>query len=98
MSGALGAAGGAAGAGGHGGGAGVLREGWVQGALGRGGCRGPWGQGILQHHKLKAPFLWHSAFLMVQLAYPYMTTGKSIALTKQTFVGKVISLLFNTLS
>ena len=45
--------------------------------------------------QFKAPILWHSAFFLVQLSHPYMTTGKTIALTKQTFVGKVISLLFN---
>ena len=48
--------------------------------------------------KFKASILWHSAFFLVQLSHPYMTTGKSIALTRWTFVGKVISLLFNTLS
>ena len=53
---------------------------------------------LLQHHRSKASFLWRSAFLMVQLSHPYMTTGKTIGLTRQTFVGKVISLLFNMLS
>ena len=53
---------------------------------------------LLQHHSSKASILWHSAFFIVQLSYPYMTTGKTIALTRQTFVGKVISLLFNILS
>ena len=53
---------------------------------------------LLQHHSSKAPILQHLAFFMVQLSHPYMTTGKTIALTRQTFVGKVISLLFNTLS
>ena len=53
---------------------------------------------LLQHHSLKASFLQHSAFFMVQLSYLYMTTGKTIALTIQTFVSKVMSLLFNTLS
>ena len=53
---------------------------------------------LLQHHRSKASFLWRSAFLMVQLSHPYMTTGKTIGLTSQTFVGKVISLLFNMLS
>ena len=53
---------------------------------------------LLQHHSSKALILWHSAFLMVQISYPYMTTGKPIALTIQTFVSKAISLLFNTLS
>ena len=51
-----------------------------------------------QYHRSKALILYHSAFFIVQLLYPYMTTGKTIALTRQTFVGKVISLLFNMLS
>ena len=51
-----------------------------------------------QHHNSKASILWHSTFFIVQLSHPYMTTGKTIALTRQTFVGKVISLLFNMLS
>ena len=53
---------------------------------------------LLQHHSSKASILQHSAFFMVQLTHPYMTTGKIIALTRQTFVGKLISLLFNMLS
>ena len=53
---------------------------------------------LLQHHSSKASILRCSAFLMVQLSYPYMTTGKIIALTSWTFVGKVMSLLFNMLS
>ena len=53
---------------------------------------------LLQHHSLKASVLRRSAFFMVQLSHPYMTTGKTIALTRQTFVGKVTSLLFNMLS
>ena len=53
---------------------------------------------LLQHHNLKASILQHSAFFMVQLSHPYMTTGKTIALTRRTFVGKVMSLLFNMLS
>ena len=53
---------------------------------------------LLQHHSSKASILWHSAFFMVQLSFPYMTTGKTLALTRQTFVGKVMSLLFNMLS
>ena len=52
-------------------------------------------KGLLQHHSSKAPILWHSAFFIVQLSYPYMTTGKTKALTRQTFVGKVVYLLFN---
>ena len=53
---------------------------------------------FLQHHSSKASILWHSAFVMVQISHPYMTTGKTIALTIWTFVGKVMSLLFNMLS
>ena len=53
---------------------------------------------VLQHHSSKASILLHSAFFIVQLSHPYMTTGKTIALTRQTFVGKVMSLLFNMLS
>ena len=70
-----------------------FRMGWldllaVQGTL----------QSLLQHHSSKASILWCSAFFIVQLLHPYMTTGKTIALTRQTFVGKVMSLLFNMLS
>ena len=53
---------------------------------------------LLQHHSSKASILWHSAFFTVQLSHPYITTGKTIALTRRTFVGKVLSLLFNMLS
>ena len=53
---------------------------------------------LLQHHSSKASILLCSAFFKVQLSHPYMTTGKTIALTRQTFVGKVMSLLFNMLS
>ena len=53
---------------------------------------------LLQHHSSKASFLQHSAFFTVQLSHPYMTTGKTIALTRRTFVGKVMSLFFNMLS
>ena len=53
---------------------------------------------LLQYHSSKAPVLQHSAFFIVQLSHPYMTTGKTIALTRWTFVGKVMSLLFNMLS
>ena len=60
----------------------------VQGAL----------KSLLQHHSSKASVLWPSAFFIVQLSHPYMTTGKIIALTRQTFVGKVMPLLFNMLS
>ena len=67
-----------------------FRMGWldllaVQGTL----------RSLLQHHSSKASILQHSAFFTVQLSHPYMTTGKAIALTRQTFVGKVMSLLFN---
>ena len=60
----------------------------VQGAL----------KSLLQHHSSKVSILRHSAFFIVQLSHPYMTTGKTIALTRQTFVDKVMSLLFNMLS
>ena len=53
---------------------------------------------LLQHRSSKASILWYSAFFTVQLSHPYMTTGKTIALTRLTFVGKVMSLLFNILS
>jgi len=53
---------------------------------------------LLQHHSSKASILWRSAFFTVQLSHPYMTTGKTIALTRWTFVGKVMSLLSNMLS
>ena len=53
---------------------------------------------LLQHHNSKASIFQHSAFFIVQLSYPYMTIGKTIALTRQNFVGKVMSLLFNMLS
>ena len=53
---------------------------------------------LLQHHSSKASILLHSAFFIVQLSHPYMTPGKTIALTIQTFVGKVMSLLLNMLS
>ena len=70
-----------------------FRMGWldllaVQGTL----------KSLLQHHSSKASILQHSAFFTVQLSHPYMTTGKTVALTRQTFVGKVMSLLFNMLS
>ena len=54
-------------------------------------------KGLLQYHSSKASILWHSAFFIVQFSHPYMTTGKTIALTIWTFVGKVMSLLFNML-
>ena len=53
---------------------------------------------LLQHHSSKVSIPWHSAFFVVQLSHPYITTGKTIALSRQTFVGKVISLLLNMLS
>ena len=52
---------------------------------------------LLQHHSSKPSILWRSAFFIVQLSHPYMTTGKTIALTRRNFVGKVMSLLFNML-
>ena len=69
-----------------------FRMGWldlleVQGTL----------KSLLQHHSSKVSILWCSAFFIVQISHPYMTTGKTIALTRQTFVGKVRSLLFNML-
>ena len=70
-----------------------FRMGWldllaVQGTL----------KSLLQHHSSKASILWCSAFFIVQLSHPYMTTGKTIDLTRRTFVGKVMSLLLNMLS
>ena len=53
---------------------------------------------LLQHHSSKASILWHSAFFIVHLSHPYMTPRKTIALTRQTFVGKVMSLILNILS
>ena len=53
---------------------------------------------LLKHHSSKASILWHSAFFLVQLSHPYMTTGQTVPLTRWTFVDKVMSLLFNTLS
>ena len=53
---------------------------------------------VLQHHSSKASILWHSAFFIVQLSHPYLTTGKTIALTRRTFIDKVMSLLLNMLS
>ena len=55
-------------------------------------------KGLLQHHSSKALILWHSAFFIVPLSHPYMTTGKTIPLTRWTFVDKVMSLFFNKLS
>ena len=52
---------------------------------------------LLQHHSSKVPILWRSAFFVIQLSHPYMTTGKTIGLTRWTFVGKVMSLLFSML-
>ena len=53
---------------------------------------------LLQHHSSKASILWHSTFFIDQLSHPYMTTGKTKSLTRRTFVGKVMSLVFNMLS
>ena len=55
-------------------------------------------ESLLQHHSSKASVLWHSAYFIVQLSHPYMTTGKTTALTRRTFVDKVMALLFNMLS
>ena len=55
-------------------------------------------ESLLQHYSSKASILWHSVFFIVQLSHPYMTTGKTIALTRRNFVGKVMSLLLNMLS
>ena len=55
-------------------------------------------ENFLQHHNLKASIIWHSAFFIIQIRHPHMITGKIIALTIQIFVGKVMSLLFSTLS
>ena len=55
-------------------------------------------ESLLQHHSSKASILWCSAFFIVQLSHPYMTTGKTLALTRRTFVGRVMSLLLNMLS
>ena len=54
-------------------------------------------ESLLQHHSSKASILWPSAFFTVQVSHPYVTTGKTIALTRRTFVGKVMSLLFNVI-
>ena len=71
----------------------ICRMGWldllaVQGTL----------KSLLQHHSSKTSIHWHSAFFTVQLSHPYVTTGKTIALTRRTFVGRVISLLYSMLS
>ena len=66
----------------------IFRMDWLDGTL----------KSLLQHQGSKASILWCSAFFIVHLSYPYMTTGKTIALTRRTFVGKVMSLLFNMLS
>ena len=71
----------------------IFRKDWLDLLDVQGTCKS-----LLQHHSSKASFLWHSAFFTVQLSHPYMTTGKTTALTRQTFVGKVLSLLFNMLS
>ena len=53
---------------------------------------------LLKHHSAKASIPWHSAFFIVQLSHPYMTTGKTIALIRWTFVGEIMSMLYNILS
>ena len=70
-----------------------FRMGWLDLLAGQGTLKS-----LLQHHSSKASILWRSVFFTAQLSHPYMTTGKTIALTRQTFVGKVMSLLFNMLS
>ena len=70
-----------------------LRMDWLDLLAGQGTLKS-----LLQYHSSKASFLWYSAFFIVQLSHPYTTTGKTIALTRWTFVGKVMSLLFNMLS
>ena len=70
-----------------------FRMDWLDPLAVQGNLKGP-----LQCRSSKASILWHSAFFIVQLSHPYMTTGKTIALTRQTFVGQVMSLLFNMLS
>ena len=70
-----------------------LRMDWLDLLAGQGTLKS-----LLQHHSSKASILWHSAWIIVQLSHPYMTTGKTIALTRQTFVDKVMSLFFNMLS
>ena len=71
----------------------IFRMDWLDLLAGQGTLKS-----LLQHHSSKASNLWCPAFFTVQLSHPYMTTGKTIALTRQTFVGKVMSLLFNMLS
>ena len=74
-------------------------QGWfLLGLIGLISCSPRHSQESSLHHNSKASILWRSAFLMVQLSHPYMTTGKTMTLTIQTFVGKVMSLLFNILS
>ena len=70
-----------------------FRTDWLDCLAVQGTCKS-----LLQHYSSKAAILWRSAFFTVQLSYPYMTTGKIIALTRWTYVGKVMSLLFNMLS
>ena len=71
----------------------IFRMDWLELLAVQGTLKSP-----LQHHSSKASILWRSAFFIVQLSHPYMTTGETIALTRQTFVGKIMSLLFNMLS
>ena len=70
-----------------------FRIGWLDLLIGHGTLKS-----VFQHHSSKASILWHSAFFLVQLSHPYVTTGKTIALTRQSLVGNVMSLLFNKLS
>ena len=70
-----------------------FRMDWLELLAVQGTCKS-----LLQHHSSKASILWHSAFSTVQFSHSYMTTGKTIALNRQIFVGKVVSFLFNMLS
>ena len=72
----------------------ILRTGFLWDWLAWSPCSPSDSQQSLQHHSSKSSILWHSALFIVQLSYPYMTTGKNIALTRWTFVGKVMYLLF----
>ena len=71
----------------------IFRMDWLDHLAGQGTLKS-----LLQHHSSKASILWHSAFFIVKISHPYMTTGKTITLTRWTFFGNVISLLFNMLS
>ena len=76
----------------------IFRTDFLQDGLVGSPCSPRDSQSLLQHHSSKASILQHSAFFRVQLSHPYVTTGKTIALTRWTFVGKIMSLIFNMLS